>query len=254
MSETAGLHPPRPELADLVDAFWTQIDPGEVRVIPDGCVDLIFHWRRDRRDGGILDSHLFVAGVMTAPELVTVEPHSCLVGMRCRPGMSRPLIASDPCELAGRNVAAAELDPRLASLSDALAEAAIASPDRMVSIFQAKMHDLASSHSTHRPPLRVRQALFHLGRSGRIEQTAEKLGISPRSLHRDLREWSGLPPKSLARILRLQAAMARLRDQASLPLAQVALACGYADQSHMTNEFRELAGLAPSAFRPSAGS
>jgi transcriptional regulator GlxA family with amidase domain len=35
----------------------------------------------------------------------------------------------------------------------------------------------------------------------------------------------------------------------SLPLAQVAVACGYADQSHFTRTFANLIGLTPARWR-----
>jgi AraC-like DNA-binding protein len=53
----------------------------------------------------------------------------------------------------------------------------------------------------------------------------------------------GLSPKRMARILRLQralAASARERD-----LTSTALDAGYADHSHFVNECRALSGLSP---------
>jgi transcriptional regulator GlxA family with amidase domain len=54
----------------------------------------------------------------------------------------------------------------------------------------------------------------------------------------------------MARILRFQHALALIRCPSRVSLAEIAQAAGYADQSHMTAEFRDIAGLTPSGTRP----
>ena len=61
--------------------------------------------------------------------------------------------------------------------------------------------------------------------------------------------WSGLSPKILARILRMQRTLAAIR-RGTAPLAHVALHMGYADQAHMTRELKDLSGYAPSELMP----
>ena len=81
---------------------------------------------------------------------------------------------------------------------------------------------------------------------------ARAVGVTTRTLHREMLAWTGLPPKLLARIFRLQAALGRLRrHRHDGPLAILAAEAGYADQAHMAREFRDLAGAPPSAFAPS---
>ena len=63
---------------------------------------------------------------------------------------------------------------------------------------------------------------------------------------RRLRREVGLSPKRFARLARFRSAIDRL---ATSTLATVAVECGYADQSHLTHEFRGLAGTTPSAYR-----
>jgi AraC-like DNA-binding protein len=62
-------------------------------------------------------------------------------------------------------------------------------------------------------------------------------------------EQVGLHPKQLLRHVRLQRALARLRN-GNLRGADLAAVCGYTDPSHMTKEFRLLTGRTPGAFRP----
>ena len=54
---------------------------------------------------------------------------------------------------------------------------------------------------------------------------------------------TGLTPKFLARVLRFRHVLSRVETCASF--ADLALDCGYYDQAHCINEFREFAGRTP---------
>ena len=72
------------------------------------------------------------------------------------------------------------------------------------------------------------------------------MGLGARQLHRRSLDAFGYGPKTLARVLRLQRALAFVR--AGTPYAQAALAAGCADQAHLARETRELAGLTLTAY------
>lgn len=171
------------------------------------------------------------------------------IGVRLRPGTSRLLLNVDPADLRGVDPPAAALDPTLANVADRLADAA--SPERMLEVLREETsRRTAVAPGSHRPPRRVRRALTLLGRgdpAATVAGVAALLEISPRSLHRDLIEWTGLSPRTLSRIKRFQTALDRLRQGPGLPLAPLAHEAGYADHAHMTREFQTLAGVPPSA-------
>jgi transcriptional regulator GlxA family with amidase domain len=54
-----------------------------------------------------------------------------------------------------------------------------------------------------------------------------------------------------ARIIRLRRAVKLLRQGCAL--ADVAVACGYYDQAHMTRDFRDLAGHSPGEWKSRDG-
>jgi transcriptional regulator GlxA family with amidase domain len=58
------------------------------------------------------------------------------------------------------------------------------------------------------------------------------------------RDHVGLPPKAAARVIRLDRAVAALRSGGPR-IAEVAAACGYADQAHLGRELRALGGITP---------
>ena len=65
---------------------------------------------------------------------------------------------------------------------------------------------------------------------------AQELGRSRRHLAASFREQLGMPPKALARLLRFERAVERLRGGADL--AELALDCGYYDQAHFNRDFK----------------
>ncbi len=82
--------------------------------------------------------------------------------------------------------------------------------------------------------------------STRIATIAAEVGWSRGHLVVRFRREVGLSPKRFARVARFRTAIDRL---GRAPLATVAAECGYADQSHLTHEFRDLAGATPSAYQ-----
>nr|MCU0475710.1 helix-turn-helix transcriptional regulator [Anaerolineae bacterium] len=80
-----------------------------------------------------------------------------------------------------------------------------------------------------------------------IGQLARLTGYSARTLDRRFRSVVGVPPKQYARIARFQRALGLLARP--VPLTELALAAGFYDQSHLTREFRALAGQSPERAR-----
>ena len=85
------------------------------------------------------------------------------------------------------------------------------------------------------------------GRVG-VGALAEELGCSRKHLTTRFRREFGMAPKLLARVLRFDRATRLLKGGHAASLAALADACGYADQAHMTREFRAFAGSPPTGF------
>lgn len=81
----------------------------------------------------------------------------------------------------------------------------------------------------------------------RVAQVCEAFDLTERSLQRLTRRRLGLSPKWLIQRRRLHEAAERLRDGGG-NLADVAANLGYADQSHLTRDFRSVTGMTPGEF------
>jgi AraC-like DNA-binding protein len=77
---------------------------------------------------------------------------------------------------------------------------------------------------------------------------ARELGWSHRRLIARFRDQIGMPPKTVARVLRFERVSGLLREPATPELAQVAQDCGYYDQAHLNRDFRDFAGTTPTAY------
>ncbi|SPF49679.1 Uncharacterized HTH-type transcriptional regulator in mcrB 3'region (fragment) [Candidatus Sulfopaludibacter sp. SbA4] len=79
-----------------------------------------------------------------------------------------------------------------------------------------------------------------------IDEVADQCGLSARQFRRICLAQTGLAPKFLARVLRFRHALAQVHMH-PCAFAHMALDCGYYDQAHFINEFRELSGRTPAA-------
>lgn len=217
----------------MVACLWEQepVEPREQRVIPDGCVDLI--WRSQRELGDLV-----FAGADTQPRVVPLPGGARLTGLRLRVGAAGAVLGFPASELCDREVraeaiwgaSAAELQGRLLAAAPA---------DRCALLIDA----VAERGAT--PDLVVTAAALRLGvPNARTRSVASELGVSERTLHRRVTAAVGYGPKVLARVARLRRLVA-VGDQ---PLAWRAFEAGYASQAHMNYEVRRLTGMTPVRF------
>ena len=87
----------------------------------------------------------------------------------------------------------------------------------------------------------------------RVEDVAEGLAVSVRTLQRLAKKYVGLGPAALIRRRRLQEAADRARSHPEMDLAGIAAEFGYADQSHLSNDFQRVLGFTPSSYRQQSG-
>ncbi|MEV6278554.1 DUF6597 domain-containing transcriptional factor [Nocardia sp. NPDC051832] len=194
-------------------------------VLPDGCIDLL--WREGK---------LVVAGPDTAAFAPAMPAGAQVAGIRFYPGTAPALLGVPAHELRDRRVELADLWP--AATVRRLAGQVDDAPDRLAAL-EAIALDRASAAGPADPVLRQVVRALDSGRS--VAATAAATGLNARVLHRRSLAAFGYGPKTLARILRLQRAMAVVRS--GTPFADTAALTGFADQAHLSREVRELAGM-----------
>jgi AraC family transcriptional regulator len=81
-----------------------------------------------------------------------------------------------------------------------------------------------------------------------LTDLAATVGVHPVTLARTFRRSFGCSVGEYLRRVRIERAAAQLAGSET-PLAEIALAAGFADQSHFSNVFRRETGMSPSAYR-----
>jgi AraC-like DNA-binding protein len=214
-------------LHDLVVCTWVD-RPGSARhaVLPDACIDIVW-------DGHALE----VVGPDTGPSPLDDQP--TFVGIRFRPGAAPAMLGVPASELLDQSVSLRQLwGPLAETLADRLARAPADAPRLLESTVLCR----ASAAGFSSDPL-IPHVLRRLSRGETVDSLAERLGMSQRTLRRRCVSAVGYGPKTLERVLRFRRALRLMR--ARVPLADIAGLAGYADQAHLTNEFRRLAGSTP---------
>ncbi len=115
--------------------------------------------------------------------------------------------------------------------------------------------DVRPPASDHDPMGRLAQVVWHLQEHYqeplRVAELAAGAGLSPHQLARRVRAVFGLTTAQLIAKTRLDAAR-RLLAETEEPIAGIAVACGYCDQSALNRQFKAAVGLTPAQYREHA--
>ena len=203
-----------------VIAWRSTVPPGcpVKRILPDGCLDVI--WR---------EGSVFVAGPDTTAQLGDDPAGTRFFGVRFAAGTGPGVLGVPADELTDRQVPLDALIP--AAEVRPLAEAA----DPLAALE-------AFARRRWQAPDRAMVAVAAAARAGRpVGAIADACGLSPRHLQRRSRSTFGYGPKTLARIMRMQSAVALAR--AGRSFSDIAVTTGYADQAHLSRDVKALAGV-----------
>lgn len=85
-----------------------------------------------------------------------------------------------------------------------------------------------------------------------LADVANASGLSPSHFARRFKSATGAPPHQYLMQMRVERAKRMLMQHE--PIAEIALACGFTHQEHLTRIFRRLTGLTPASYRRSAQS
>ncbi|WP_321927090.1 helix-turn-helix transcriptional regulator [Paraburkholderia guartelaensis] len=114
-----------------------------------------------------------------------------------------------------------------------------------------RTREAALKHGPNDPRVETMKALLaaDLATPLRVADLAQAVGLSPFHATRLFTQATGLPPHAWRTQLRLQRALAPLREGATV--ADVAAASGFSDQSHFTRHFRRMFGVPPGRWQSS---
>jgi len=220
---------------------------GRERILPNGCVQIVINLARgyiqDCGEGERRMPASLIVGARTAYEIVDRSDMAELAGILFHPaGFAR--FAGDAADLFTNGYAALEdvWGSKAGRLRECMGEA-LTPETKLAAMEGFLVNAFPRANAAH--PM-VNFAVNHIARSPRIASVAElagQTGWSARRLSQVFREQVGLTPKQWCRIQRFQRALRRLHAGADIAWSDLALDCGYYDQSHFANEFRAFSGI-----------
>ena len=248
-------------LATFIRVLW-YARAGDVprhreRVLPSGCVQIILSLSRDfildcpegRADCRVEPS--LVIGARSVYEIVDTSDMADLIGVVFAPG-GFPAFAADAADrFSNQNVALEDVWGRDAEgLRERLRD--LDTPqDRLTYMerFLLKTFGEKLLRQSRSPQVNFALRYFaELPSVASVKETARQIGWSERRLSQVFREEVGLAPKVWCRVQRFQRAVRELHAGVEVRWAELALDCGYYDQSHFANEFRAFSGVDVSTY------
>lgn len=253
---------PPPPLDAFVDCVWYSergaLPHRRERGLPTGRADIVIPLLQDEilryDDERAVDVRRLRGGVVQGPHdrfsVRGTEGPSAVLGVHFKPGGAAALFGGALPELRNRTVPLVELWGAPAhDLRERLQQAGTPA-GKLRLMERALWHRL---HGAPPPDPMVAATLAALRRDpaqALIEPLQRASGCSPAQFIRRFEQAVGLTPKRCARVLRFGALLPSLVRQGPRDWAQVAVAAGYFDQSHLIHEFKRLAGVTPAAYRP----
>lgn len=234
---------PDPAIADLVEQHWivTWDQRGEAparrEILPDPCVNLT-----------VEPTGRLIYGVGSGRSIRLLEDEGMVIGTKFRPGGFSGFLPGSVSRLTGRVLT---LPEAFGAAGEELDAALLAAPD-----ISAAIAALTGFLRTHRPradlqrelATEIAEAMRDAGPDGSVAGIAGDFGVSPRTLQRLFARHIGASPKQVLQRHRRQQAVDRIADPGGPSLARIAAELGYADQSHLTRDFRATLGRGPSAL------
>lgn len=251
--------PPCALLADYIQCYWTITFNNRIlssvinRVLPDGCIDIIFNlgdaFGKINQDCSVSNvPHSCVVGAMRQPIIAKLKGHIEIIGVRFKPGGAYPFFRFPLHELTNRIVALDDLSkqPDTAMELRITEEAPIAKKiAHLERIFIKRLKTVCHIDSIIQKSL---SNIYKTKGQVLISSLEKSLGVSSRHLERKFIENVGLSPKMFCRVIRIKNAISILRSQPKPDWTEIAYSGGFYDQAHLIREFKTISGLTPNRY------
>jgi AraC-like DNA-binding protein len=236
----------RRPLSDFVDFLWMSeryVRPHAAeRILPAANMGLVLSLDEGGETADVL------SGARTRSFILDTSKPLTLMGVSFKPGGGFPFFDGPAVELQDRSVGLDTLwGWKARKLREQLLEART-TPARfrvLESFLVEQVRRGPARHAAVKYALNTFQNSAH-GLS--VGAVIERTGFSARRFIEMFRNEVGLTPKVYCRVSRFRAAVSVVAPTPTVDWAATASTCGYFDQSHLIHEFREFAGMSPSAY------
>ena len=244
---------PPQELRDIIKCFWYLSQdfgdqPASFEVIPDGYAEIIFHFGSlggPAAQGGWQSlSSPFLVGLLNQPALFQAQNKLEIIGIRCFPWTVFEVLGL-PAGKDGAHLVAHPIARLQAPLAACVRAGRLAEALALVTHYfgQARLR-MASDGLLGKAGGAMRAA----GGTLPVSQVAAAAHATVRTLERKFKQAAGYTVKDVSGLMRFEQVRNHLWRQPAASLAGLAQELGYADQAHLSREFKRYSGTTPAAF------
>jgi AraC-like DNA-binding protein len=242
---------PPADLADILVCSWIAKPSGVHRLVPDGCMDLL--WTSS--------GEVWLCGPETTAWTFALPSQTNAVGVRFRSGIGAIFAGVNASTIVNKRLRLEDLNTpstHRKHVREHMAFGPSAESDRLIEIegfVRAVVSDpewIATVASDRQFATTVLLRLTQAPRLTR-SQLADELGINVRQLHRVSLRCFGYGTATLSRLLRFQRFLALMqvaeyRNGGQTGLSAVAIEAGYSDHAHLVRDCRSITNQTPSQF------
>ncbi|MBR0599367.1 helix-turn-helix domain-containing protein [Sinanaerobacter chloroacetimidivorans] len=216
---------------------------GEVCVIPDGCIDLLFRYDRN----GVT---MTLEGYHRKKVVIPINQVGSAFGVRFVPGGLMNVIKVQTSDLIGSQIPLTDVVKKDLLLD--LMENAQDFGERIDFISRYLLNRIHKSYgSVDIVRYCTEKIITHQG-NVLIRDLSKETGYTTRYLRNLYHQHVGISPKELCEIIQFQASFMRLaillKGNRNVSLCDIALQAGYYDQSHMNKCYQKMVGCLPQKF------
>lgn len=242
---------PSPLLTPYVDTYWissngssdsSQSSGEHIRILPDGCVDLIFNMS-DSGAHGLRPFVPHVIGTMTVWADAALD--ISMMGVRFRPCAISAFTRVPVCEFTDRRV---ETGLFSSLFDDFRGEELYEQPDdraRVRYLDDYLMRKLSRAYAVDRYVTAAAELILNTRGTVPIDRLTDDVCLCRRQLERWFKALVGITPKLFSAIVRFNHARSYIERHPEQSLFRAAIACGYYDHSHLVRDFKRFAGSLP---------
>lgn len=224
------------------------------RVIPNGCMELIFHIGdrviRTTSEASGLNPRFNFVGQKTRAYFIQPTGDTKMFGVRFYPHTTAFAIPIPLAELKDQVLPLSDVfNPGIDSLAQQIHD--LQSPDKIIPVVEKFLLKALDRYEVNYNHQRVDFAIKQILRSKgtiKIDALANKMGISNRYLEMIFKSFTGISPKLFNRITQFQTIFEIVQEHSDLKLTQLAYLSNYADQAHFTRTCKQFTGVSPKHF------
>ena len=244
---------PPEELRDTIKCFWynrreSGSQQSSFEVQPDGYAEIIFHFGNlcSLSDSGDLQPlpSPFMIGLLNQPILFSSKNRLEIIAIRCFPWTVFDLLG-----LSSGKDSLRTFDNPIAQLQPILNES-IQNGKIDQTLDQVKQYFLNARSQVTNDSMLFKAGVAMRKANGTIpvSQVADAAHATVRTLERKFKQSSGYSVKDVSGLMRFEQVRNRLWLYPDSKIASLAHELGYADQAHLSREFKRYSGTTPAAF------